>query len=125
MVAEAREYSDVEGALRTWGRSTLTDLGGRVFFEAANAPFPQIVLKRVAGAHDPLVQFEVFGNHKADAWEAAADLAFALDTMAAVQIDGVLLAGASVEQGPRWLPDPESGRARYIVDATVSSGVVV
>lgn len=118
-VAEAREYVDVEGAIREWARDAVVSVAGRVFFGAAKAALPQIVVQRIGGPDgDALVQFDVWGTDKEEIDLTAAELATAIDDLRRyISDDGtVLLHGAAVT-GIRWLPDPESDRPRAIVDA--------
>lgn len=119
MVAEARTWVDVEGAVRQWARQALPSLSGRVFFGfngAATPTFPQLVLFRVGGPDDRcLIQFDVWGSSKAEAASTAAALATAADALSRYTHGGALLHGALVE-GVRWQPDEESDQPRYVVD---------
>lgn len=120
MVAEARTYVDIESALREWARDAVTSVNRRVFFGPNNsAPFPQIVVFRIAGTDDRcLIQFDAWGESKAQAAAVAAELQTAADQLSRYAHNGVLLHGALVE-GARWQPDEESDQPRYIVDMTV------
>lgn len=122
MVAEARTWVDVEGAVRAWVREVLPGIEGRAFFAFNNsAVMPQVVLFRVAGPDDAcLVQFDVWASVKATAAEIAADLASAADALSHYAASGVQLKGARVE-GLRWQPDPESVTPRYIVETTFAA----
>lgn len=117
MVAEARQWVDVEGAVREWARDYVPAVGRRVFFAPTNN-FPQIVVSRIAGPDDRcLIQFDVWAGLKAQAVDLAADLATAADALGRYTHDGVLLHGAVVDD-VRWQPDEESDKPRYIVDVT-------
>jgi hypothetical protein len=118
MVAEAYVAVDVEKAVRAWARS----LGFTAFFGTNNSgSFPQVVIQRVAGPdEDCLMQFDVWGGTKAEAATVAADLRSALSGLSSYDFDGIRLHAAS-DASARWLPDPESDRPRYIVEATVTA----
>ena len=120
MVAEARVHVDVEAAVREWARGAVASVQRRVFFGPNNsAPFPQIVLFRIAGPDDRcLIQFDVWAESKAQAAAVAAELQTAADQLSRYAHGGVLLHGALVE-GARWQPAEESDQPRYIVDLTV------
>jgi hypothetical protein len=117
MVAEARTWVDVEGAVRAWAREALPGLEGRVFLgfnTAANAN--QIVLFRIGGPDDRcLIQFDVWAATKAVAASTAAELATAADAIGRYTHQGVLLHGATVES-VRWQPDEQSDTPRFVVD---------
>lgn len=119
-VAESHVWVDLEAAIREWARTAGLTVGGRVFFGKAKAELPQIVLARLGGTDgDAFIQFDVWGSTKADAADAAADLATAIDALDRYTTDDgtVSLLGAVVD-GVRWLPEPDTDRPRYIVDAT-------
>lgn len=121
MVAEPRTWIDVEGAVRTWARATLTPLANRIFFGYSEASAqPQIVLQRIGGPDDAcLIQFDVWAASKAAAAVEAAKLATALDALSRyTAFATVLLLGARVDS-IRWLPDAETDSPRYIVEATI------
>ncbi|MGE0133762.1 MAG: hypothetical protein AB7L91_06285 [Dehalococcoidia bacterium] len=117
MVAEARTWVDVESAVREWARDRVASAERRVFFGAnVSAPVPQIVLFRIAGPDDRcLIQFDVWGDSKAQAAATAAELATAADEVGRYTHDGVILHGAVVDS-VRWQPDDESDQPRYVVD---------
>jgi hypothetical protein len=128
MVAQGVTWVDVEGLVRTWARS-LNLADGRVFF-GVNGTLPasstQIVVQRIGGPDEAcLVQFDVWGpalsvgQARRTAASLAAELATALDAVARYVTDDAILHGALVESS-RWLPDEESDRPRYIVEATVT-----
>lgn len=122
-VAEPRTWVDVEAAIREWARDTVTGVNGRVFFGAAKAALPQIVLARLGGPDDSaFIQFDVWGSDKAEAADAAAELATAVDALDRYVSDDAttILHGATVD-GIRWLPDPDDDRPRYVVDATFTA----
>lgn len=122
MVAEARTWVDVEGAVRAWARAALPGVAGRVFFGVNNAiADSQVVLYRVAGPDDDcLIQFDIWAATKAVAAGLAAALATAADGLSRYIADGVLLHGAVVES-VRWQPDEESDAPRYIVEVTFTA----
>ena len=122
MVAEAKLWGDVEATVRSWARSVMTEVNGRVFFGANNqAAMPQIVLFRVSGPDDQvLIQFDVWATTKAQAAQLAAALATAADGVHGYDSDGVVLKAATVE-GSSWQPDEESNTARYIVQVTFAA----
>lgn len=122
MVAEARTWVDVEGAVRAWAREAMTGLSGRVFFGVPDqATFPLVTLQRIAGPDDDvLIQFDVWAATKAAAASTAADLASAVDALGRYATADVLLLGAAV-LGVRWEPDVESDQPRYIVEATFTA----
>lgn len=122
MVAEAREWVDVEVATREWVRDALDTLGRRAFFGYSNAAvLPQVVVQRVGGVDTACrMQFDVWNDSKATACAVALQLASALDALASYSFQGVQLKGAVVEQ-VRWLPDDESDAPRYIVEAVIAA----
>lgn len=119
-VAEPHAWVDVEGAVREWARLVLALVDGRVFFGAAKAALPQVVLQRLGGVDgEAFIQFDVWGSDKAQAAAAAAEVAEAVDALDRYDSDDgtTTLLGARVDN-IRWLPDPDDDRARYVVDAT-------
>ena len=119
-VAEPHAWVDVEGAVREWARGAGLLVGGRVFFGAAKAALPPVVLQRLGGVDgEAFIQFDVWGGDKAEAAAAAADLAEAVDALERYDSDDgtTTLLGAVVDN-VRWLPDPDDDRSRYVVDAT-------
>lgn len=117
-------WVDVEDAVRQFLRAEGL-ASGRVFFGVSQqAPFPQIVLQRIEGPDDScLIQFDVRGATKATTAQLAADLASACDALSRYTNDGVLLHGADV-LSVRWLPDPDSGQPRHIVDVLFAASAV-
>jgi hypothetical protein len=121
MVAEAYVAVDVEKACRQWARD-----GGFVTFFGVNnnGTFPQVVVQRVGGPDDEArIQWDVWGGTKQQAAATAADLATGLSALARYAFDGIRLHGAQVD-GVRWVPDPDSDRARYIVDTVVTATAI-
>lgn len=118
MVAEPYTAVDVESAVRQWTR----DQGFVAFFGVNNnGTFPQITLQRIAGPDDDcLIQWDVWGGTKAEAATTEASLRTALTGMSVYVHDGVRLHGAS-DPTSRWLPDPDSDRPRYIVEASITA----
>lgn len=118
MVAEPYVAVDVEKAVRAWARGA----GFTAFFGVNNnGAFPQIVIQRIAGPDDDcLIQFDVWGGTKAEAAQAAADLATALNGLSTFDHDGIRLHDAAWER-TRWLPDPQSDTPRYIAEATFTA----
>lgn len=117
MVAEARTWVDVEGAVRQWARDEVGGAQGRVFFGYnEEAALPQVVLWRIGGPDDACrMQCDVWDATKAGAQSLAAQLATAADALSRFTHNGVRLAGALVED-VRWMPDEESDQPRYIMD---------
>lgn len=122
MVAEAVQWVDVEGAVRAWARSVLdTELDGRVFFSARQEKTPQVVVQRLSGVDAAcLFQFDVWAPTKAECAALAATLSTRLDQLNRYVYSGTLLLGADVTS-VHWLPDPESGAPRFIVEATITA----
>jgi hypothetical protein len=122
VVAEAREWVDVEVAVREWTRDNVPGADRRVFFATNDqVTDPQIVVQRIAGPDDAvLVQFDVWANKKATAAALAAELASAADALSAYFFNNVSLKGMAVES-VRWQPDPESNEPRYIVEVIVAA----
>jgi hypothetical protein len=125
MVAEARQWVDVEQCIRTWARGALPGIDGRVFFGANNqAAMPQVSLFRVSGPdHEVLIQFDVWGSNKAQAAQLAAELETAADGVSGFISDGVQLKSALIVDN-QWLPDDESNTPRYIVQVTFAAWAV-
>jgi hypothetical protein len=117
MVAEAYVAVDVEKAVRTWLRSH----GFTAFFGTNNnGSFPQVVLWKIRGNSDgSFLQFDVWGGTKEQAAQTANNLALTLSGMSTVVVDGIRLHGAVVTNDGQWLPDPQTDRPRYVVEATV------
>lgn len=115
MVAEAYVAVDVEKAVVAWARAQ----GFVAFFGVNNGgSFPQAIIQRVAGPDsDVLIQFDVWGGTKAEAAATAANLRTALTGLSSYDHDGIRLHGVS-DPSARWLPDPDSDRPRYIVEAS-------
>lgn len=115
LVAERHQAVDVEAAVRAWGRDAL---GAKVFFGVnQDAAFPQVIVRRVGGPDDrALIQFDCWGDTKAQAAATAAELATELTGIGTVDYAGVRIHDA-VWLGTQWLPDPESDTPRYIVEA--------
>lgn len=124
-------YADAEGAVRAWGR-TLGLVGSRVFFEPPERGrvYPLITVQRVGGAplnqdvpiDGPLIQFDVLGEKRTDkaavgaiAYQLASAV-MSLRSGTAMGTAAVALSG-TVTSGPLWMPEPETGRARYSLDA--------
>jgi hypothetical protein len=122
MVAEARTWVDVEGAVRAWARDEVASVNRRVFYGANNqAAMPQIVLFRIGGPDDQcLIQFDVWAKTKDQAAAAAAELCTAADDLSRYVAGNVLLTGAVVD-GSRWQPDEDDDIPRYIVEITFSA----
>lgn len=128
---------DAEGAVKAWAKAQTAIsaiVGSRVFFEVnGSAPFPQLVVQRVGGGPLPgeppidqaLIQFDVWGTQsasgKADGKASASALAEAVRNAAFFMTAETPMGAAAglwaeISLGPVWSPDPESGRARYVVD---------
>lgn len=133
-------FGDVEGGVRSWARanSLLTPLLGsgttaRVFFGVPTSYDPKtngaaLVLYRSGGAprpgatplDQPRLTFDCWGASKADAASLAVAVVEAIERVGQGTALGASLraVSASVVMGPLWLPDPESGTPRYVVDAS-------
>lgn len=119
MVAEAYVAVDVEKAIRAWVRAQ----GFTAFFGVNNnGTFPQVVLWKIRGDSDSaLLQFDVWGGTKEQAAQTAAALSTALSGLTTTVVEGIRLHGANVVNDGQWLPDPQSDRPRYVVEATVAA----
>lgn len=119
MVAEAVVWVDVESAVREWGRDNIASVDRRVLFARnEKGPLPQVIVQRVAGPDSEcLIQLDVIASSKAAAAALATEVATEVDALARYVTDDVILHAAAVESS-RWLPDPVSKEARYVIDAT-------
>ena len=125
MVAEPRVWADVEMAVREWARDAVASLGRRIFFSySSDAVFPQVALRRIPSPDDAcLIQFDVWGDNKAQAAQYSSALATAIDGLSRFEYQNVILLGASVDSSG-YIPDPENNKPRYIVQATfVAMGI--
>jgi hypothetical protein len=122
VVAEPSVWVDVEKTVRTWARTVMPALAGRVFFGVNNKTDPrQTVLRRVAGTDEEcLVQFDVWAETKETAAQDTATLCSAVDGLASFTSGGVRLHGGRVDNIV-WLPDDVSDRPRYVVDVTFTA----
>jgi hypothetical protein len=127
------DYGDAEGAVRAWAR-LVSATGGRVFFAppARGRQYPLTTVQRVGGApnrgdlpvDEALIEFDVLGEKATDKASTAAvayALVSAIQSVACGTPMGDLVCGsATVESGPTWMPEPDTGRARYTFDGRFS-----
>lgn len=106
---------DSEDDARTWARSAIPSVGGRVFFgfPAGTPTLPLITVSRISGPSDssvpldyPRLTWSVWGKTKKEAADVWRELVDALRVHGAFDIFSV------------WLPDDEAKLARYVVDAS-------
>lgn len=121
MPAEPYTAVDVEGLVREWARDTISLVGRRVYFAPSQSgEWPQLVLFRIRGPDEAcLIQFDIHTNSvhgKATAEAVRQQLVEAVNTAANYKHGDAVIRGASVFD-ERWLPDLESGAARYVVEA--------
>ncbi len=116
-------YQDAEVVVRGW-LIGLGVAGGRVYLSLPEGPrtMPCVLVTRVGGASsfatdEPRIQFDCFGNDKAEAAGLAYGIAAALTNLRPAR--GSALAGATVET-----LFPQSGPTdpyrRFVLDATIS-----
>lgn len=124
MVAEARTWVDVEGAVRSWARDSIDLIGRRAFFgysAGAARVGAQVVLTRLGGPDDEaLFQFDCWASTKEATAVLAAEVASEADALARYVSGETLLHGAVVES-IRWVPDPVSDAPRHVVDVTFTA----
>lgn len=132
-------FADVENLVKTWLLTTtvapLVTVGTRVdiyFAMPTAAPIPSIVLSRAGGAprrrsdlpeEVTRISFDCWGTSRAQAGTICRALMAELDSLARIGpfiTAGTLLAVGEVASVV-WLPDPDSDRPRYIVDALVTT----
>ena len=131
---------DIEGGLRDWYRTlpSVTALAGQRIFTNGFRPstaMPAAVILRVGGGDDPgeapidqpLVQLDIRGAEKADAWELTRVLVAELRSIrrrtvlrAATGDTPAVIAHGAVIESVIWLPDP-SDQPRYVVTAAVTA----
>lgn len=122
------KFLDVEGAVRSWLRTQLPDLSGRVFFgiPAKSPILPLVTLQRIGGApqfgesplEDIRLSFDVWGLIKEDAINTLTALSEVITDIANVTMPlGVHCCYAKVDS-VLWRPDDEKKLARYVADAT-------
>lgn len=106
---------DSEDDARTWARSAIPLVAGRVFFgfPPDSPALPLITVSRISGISDdtvpvdyPRLTWSVWGANKKQAADVWRQLVDALRDNGAFDIFSV------------WLPDSEAKLARYVVDAT-------
>lgn len=102
-------------------------VSGRVYgFDLpANPAFPAVRLTRIGGPADfeghidgALVQVDVFGTTRVDAFDAAEVVRRSLYRMAGV-FGGDVVSKVFEVTGPGWLPDPRTERPRWTWDVRV------
>lgn len=133
-------YADTEAVIKTWLHTTsvapllLRDDGGYSIYNAmpARSPVPALIAWQVTGGpltHKHLpeqqvrMQFDCWGLSRLQSGDIARTLIAELEWLAQGGgdiISGVYL-GAAATQAMRWLPDPDSDTARYIVDALITT----
>lgn len=132
-------YADVENLVKTWALTTdvaplVARPGGYNIYLAmpAASPMPSVVLSRVGGgprARKDLpeevsrISFSCWANTRAEAGVISRTLCAELETLA--RTGGYINAGTVLAAGDVvsmiWLPDPDSDKPRYIVDALVTT----
>ena len=127
-----RNFVDVEGPIRTWlrGHAQLIPVfGSRIFFGTprGGTTTPWITMTRVGGLPNlytpedyPLIQMDVWGGIKDRAATAVAayHLASVIESAsekAPYYVGPVMIPAVAVVGFPRWLPDVDSDRARFVV----------
>jgi hypothetical protein len=138
-VSAVVRYADVETLMKEWTATTgvaplVARTGGFNIYLAmpASSPMPAVVIDRVGGGPSPRsdlpqevsrISFACWGNSRAQAGEIARMLVGELETLARtggwIQDDVLLAAGEVLSV--IWLPDPDSDKPRYIVDALVTT----
>lgn len=130
---------EAEGAARAWTRA-LNLVGNRVYFGSPDEPaYPLIICFRVGGGpvagdvpiDQAMLQWDVWGDplrdgkDRYDIAQLATDLRTEIESLASgtMMSAGVVALGGSVESGPLWLPEPNTGQARYVVTGTISMRV--
>lgn len=121
MPAEPFTPVDVEGAVREWARDNIPGIGRRAYFAPdPRGEWPQLVLFRIRGPDEAcMIQFDIHTNSvhgKAVAEGIRRELIAAIHAVVNYRHNNTVLKGASVWD-ERWLPDLESGAARYVVEA--------
>ena len=123
MPAEPYTAVDVEGAVRAWAREAITGVSGRAYFAPNTrdgALWPQLVLFRIRGPDEAcMIQFDIHTDSvhgKAIAETVRRELVDKIALVNRYRHENTILHGASVWD-ERWLPDLESGAARYVVEA--------
>jgi hypothetical protein len=123
MVAEAREWVQVQKIVQAWARANVASVDRRVFFGANNkAAYPQIVAFKIGGPDDAaLIQFDVWANTETQAAQIAAELCTVADQLSRYEHEAGMLKGAVVIDSGQWQPDEESNKPRYIVQIEFSA----
>jgi hypothetical protein len=105
-------------------------LDAGVFTEIPASPaYPLITIIRIGGApvirgwHDRArLQLDAYAEDKHTARLVAATAQAALHAAEATSIpDHGVIGAVSTVTGPRWLPDPTTRQARYVLDMTVDA----
>lgn len=125
----ARPAVEVEGALRAWLRTT-TPVGTRWYFGAPLTPVFPLGILDVTGVipvpglvpvDQATVRLDLWGARATDRYTIAGlaqQLRTSIDsTPSGTPMGAATCLGATVISGPRWQPDPDDGKARYIMVA--------
>lgn len=123
---------DVEGAVKTYLKATVPELGGRVYFgvpETQNPTMPFATVARVGGGRqvgevpleDATVSVDVWGISKLSAVQATSAVVDALQAIqGAVHLDVGLAGDNGQVDSIVWLPDDTVKLARYNITGTVT-----
>lgn len=128
---------DVEHAVRAWLRDLpelAPTLERRVFFGMPKSPsWPLVIVSRIGGTVDtsdapidvPALSFACWGPDGNQSRAIAKDVAYGLRAALLGLVHGSPVGAgfasgpAVIDLGPLWLPDRDTGRARYMLDATL------
>ena len=135
-----RPAVEVEGSLRTWLRTTPV-VGARWYFGAPLTPtFPLGLLAvpsivPIPGGVLPIrqatAQLDLWGEKARDRYDLgglANELVTIIDSLpSGTEMGPAVCLGATVISGPRFQPDPDDGKARYVLVAefTMRPGTAV
>ena len=126
------EIPDTEDAARSWARTAVAGVAGRVFFgfPAGEPALPLLTVARISGSTDPdpaidypRLTWSVWGRNKKDAADVMRQLIAALR---GINSSGGVLLNATTwcyqveDIFTVWLPDDEAKLARYVVDVTLT-----
>lgn len=127
------EFTDAEGALRTYLRAqTSGTFAGRVFFDVplGTPTFPLAVIGRIGGGPQPgeapvedvRVSIDVWAQSKKDAIDAAREVVGVITGICSTALDAETFGYNGQVDSVIWLPQVDVDRrlARYVVDATVT-----
>lgn len=135
----AVQYTDTENLIKTWlAGTTVAPLVARstgvysIYLAMPKAaPVPAVVLTLISGTtgnyDQPTmtsrIQFDCWARTRNEASSISLTLINELESLARTDgyFDGTTLLASANVVGYRWLPDPESDTARYIVDALITT----